>query len=157
NEFGVKNLILANHVSKHLVYRSGDIPRGTANWLLDLELAYGVFTADKTAMLQQELGLNNPALLPVIAQHHNFFASNSRKQALEGLLNDGDDAARLRAKMCQVLVKASGNKLTDIVRELLVENAAAKNAKFDDLVTLGLDEFFADGNASIYKYQINTT
>lgn len=152
NEFGVKNTLLADHVSKHLVYRSGDTPRGTRNWLLDLELAYGVFTADKTSMLQQELGLSDPALLPVIEQHQKFFAANSRKQALEKLLNDGDDAARLRAKMCQVLVRASGNKLTDIVRELLVENAAGKTAKFDDLVAFGLDQFFWDGLATIYKY-----
>ncbi|MEW1939233.1 BREX-1 system phosphatase PglZ type A [Dietzia maris] len=156
NEFGVKNTILGDQVRKHLVYRSGDIPRGTANWLLDLELAYGVFTADKTSMLQQELGLSDPGLLSVIEQHQKFFAANSRKQALEKLLNDGDDAARLRAKMCQVLVKASGNKLTDIVRELLVENAARKNAKFDELVTFGLDQFFWDGLTNIYKYQSTT-
>lgn len=152
DEFGVKSTILADHISKHLVYRSGDIPRGTANWLLDLELAYGVFTADKTSMLQQELGLNDPNLLPVIEEHEKFFAANSRKQALDKLLNDGDDATQLRAKMCQVLVKASGNKLTDVVRELLVENAAGKQAKFDDLVTFGLAQFFWDGLASIYKY-----
>lgn len=156
NEFGVKNTILADHVSKHLVYRSGDIPGGTANWLLDLELAYGVFTADKTSMLQQELGLNDPAMASVIEQHQKFFAANNRKQALEKLLNDGDDAARLRAKMCQVLVKASGHQLTDIVRELLVENAAGKSTKFDDLVAFGLDQFFWDGLASIYRYS-NTT
>ena len=30
NEFGVKSAILADHVTKHLVYRSGDMPRGTA-------------------------------------------------------------------------------------------------------------------------------
>ncbi len=152
NEFGVRNTILADHVSRHVVYRSGDIPRGTANWLLDLELAYGVFMADKTSMLQQELGLDDPALLPVIEQHQKFFAANSRKQALEKLLDDRDDAARLRAKMCQVLVKASGSKLTDIVRDLLVENAAGKSAKFNELVTFGLDQFFWDGLASIYKY-----
>lgn len=156
NEFGVKNTVLADHVCKHLVYRSGDLPRGTANWLLDLELAYGVFTADKTSMLQRELGVIDPALLPVIEQHRKFFSANSRKQALEKLLNDGDDAARLRSKMCQVLVKASGNKLADIVRELLAENAGGKTAKFDELVTFGLDQFFWDGLASIYKY-LSTT
>ena len=152
NEFGVKNALLADHVSKHLVYRSGDLPRGTANWLLDLELAYGIFAADKTSMLQQELGLSDPALVPVIEQHQKFFAANTRKQALDKLLSDGDDATFLRAKMCQVLVKATGNKLTDIVRELLVENASGKTAKFDDLVTFGLDQFFWDGLASIYNY-----
>jgi hypothetical protein len=100
NEFGVKNTLLADHISKHLIYRSGDLPRGTANWLLDLELAHGVFTADKTSMLQRELGLSDPALVPVIEQHQKFFAANSRKQALEKFLNDGDDATFLRAKMC---------------------------------------------------------
>lgn len=156
NEFGVKNTLLADHVSKYLVYRSGDLPRGTANWLLDLELAYGVFTANKTSMLQQELGLHDPVLVPVIEQHQKFFAANSRKQALLKLLNDGDDTARLRAKMCQVLIKASGHMLTDIVRELLVENAAGKAAKFDELVAYGLDQFFWDGLANIYMYPSKT-
>lgn len=156
NEFGVKNTLLADHVSKHLVYRSGELPRGTGNWLFDLELAYGVFTADKTSMLQRELGLSDPALVPVIEQHQKFFAANGRKQTLEKLLNDGDDATFLRAKMCQVLVKASGNKLTDIVRELLVENASGRTVKFDDLVTFGLDQFFWDGLANIYNYPSKT-
>jgi uncharacterized protein (TIGR02687 family) len=156
NEFGVKNILLADHIAKHLVYRTGDMPRGTANWLLDLELAYGVFTADKTSMLQQELGLNDPAFAPVIEEHQKFFGANSRKQALEKLLAAGDDPTRIRAKMCQVLVRASGNKLTDITRELLVENAADKTAKFDDLVTFGLDQFFWDGLATIYRYSSKT-
>ncbi|WP_454778217.1 BREX-1 system phosphatase PglZ type A [Georgenia muralis] len=156
NEFGVKSTLLADHVTKHLVYRSGDLPRGTGNWLLDLELAYDVFTADKTSMLQQELGLNDPAFGPVINQHQKFFAANSRKQALEKLLTDSDDVTVLRARMCQVLVKASDKKLTDITRELLAENAAGKTAKFDNLVTFGLDQFFWDGLANIYKYPSNS-
>ena len=156
NEFDVKHTLLADQVSKHLVYRYGDIPRGTANWLLDMEIAYGIFTADKASMLQQELGLSDPGLLPVIEQHQKFFAAKSRRQALERLLSDGDDATRLRAKMCQVLVKAPGNKLTDIVRELLVENAARKTDKFDELLTYDLDQFFWDGLGSIYKYQRTT-
>ncbi|MBN7498405.1 BREX-1 system phosphatase PglZ type A [Mycobacteroides abscessus] len=152
NEFGVKSTILADHVTKHLVYRSGELPRGTSNWLLDLELAYGVFTADKTSMLQQEFGLNDPALAAVIEQHQNFFGANSRKLALAKLLAPGDDAAKMRAKMSQILVKSSGHTLTDIIRELLAENAANKRVKFDDLATFGLDQFLWDGLAKIYKY-----
>jgi uncharacterized protein (TIGR02687 family) len=152
NEFGVKSTILADHVTQHLVYRSGEMPRGTSNWLLDLELAYGVFTADKTSMLQQEFGLNDPALAAVIEQHQNFFGASSRKLALAKLLVLGDDAAKMRAKMSQVLVKSSGHTLTDIIRELLSENAANKRAKFDDLATFGLDKFLWDGLAKIYKY-----
>jgi len=152
NEFGVKCTILADHVTKHLVYRSGEIPRGTGNWLLDLELAYGVFTADKTSMLQQEFGVNDPALAAVIEQHQDFFGASSRKLAFAKLLAAGDDAAKMRAKMCQTLVKSPGHTLTDIIRELLAENAANRRAKFDDLATFGLDQFLWDGLAKIYRY-----
>ena len=158
NEFEVKSTLLADHVTKHLVYRTGEVPSGTGNWLMDLELAYGVFTADKTSMLQQELGLSDPALAPVIEQHQKFFGAAARKQALEKLLTAGDDAMKLRAKMCQVLVKSSGHTLTDITRELLAENSEGKHARFDDLVTYGLDQFLWDGLANIYKYtSINPT
>lgn len=152
NEFGVKSVLLTDHVTRHLVYRAGEVPGGTDNWLLDLELAYGVFTADKTSMLQQELGLNDPALGPVIEQHQKFFAAAARKQALEKLLSSGDDPMKLRAKMCQVLVKSAGHTLTDITRELLAENAESKHAKFNDLVTYGLDQFLWDGFSNIYEY-----
>ena len=33
------------------------VPPGIGNWLLDLELAYGVFTADRTSLVAQDLGL----------------------------------------------------------------------------------------------------
>lgn len=152
NEFRVKSELLADPTTKHLVYRGGQVASGTGNWLLDLELAYGVFTADKTSMLQQELGLDDPALAPVIEEHQKFFGASARKQGLERLLVKGDDATRLRAKMCQVLVKAPGHTLTDITRELLAENAAGKHAKLDALTTYGLGQFLWDGLASIYKY-----
>ncbi len=154
NEFGVKSTLLADRVTRHLVYRKGEVPGGTGNWLLDLELAYGVFTADKTSMLQQELGLSEPSLAPVFEQHQKFFAAAARKQALEKLLTTGDDPMQLRAKMCQVLVKSSGHTLTDITRELFAENAEAKHAKLDDLVTYGLDQFLWEGLAKIYRYPI---
>lgn len=158
NEFEVKSTLLADHVTKHLVYRTGEVPGGTGNWLMDLEIAYGVFTADKISMLQQELGLSDPALASVIEQHQKFFGAAVRKQALEKVLTAGDDAMKLRAKMCQVLVKSSGHTLTDITRELLAENSEGKNAKFDDLVTYGLDQFLWDGLANIYKYtSVNPT
>jgi uncharacterized protein (TIGR02687 family) len=153
NEFGVKATLLADHVARHLVYRAGEIPAGTGNWLLDLELAYGVFTADRTALLQQELGLADPLFAEVIEEHEKFFAAASRKGALEKLLADGDDPTKLRAKMCQVLVKSSGHSLSDITRELLAENAIGKNAKIEELVAYGLDRFLWDGLGTIYGYR----
>ena len=58
DEFAVKNRLLHDEPeTKFLVYRSGQVPSGIGDWLLDLELAYGVFTADRTALVAQDLGL----------------------------------------------------------------------------------------------------
>ena len=152
DEFGVKHRIISEEDSHFLVYRSGEIPSGTANWLLDLELAYGVFTADKTALLQQEMGTDNPALATALEEHGNFFAAPARRQALEVLLRDEDDLRLIRAKMSQVLLKSTGHRLNDIVRDLLVENAQGQTTKFDLLAEFGLEDFLWDGCAVIYGY-----
>ena len=50
NEYAVKNRVLRDEpTGKFLIYRTGVVPTGIGNWLLDLELAYGVFTADLAA------------------------------------------------------------------------------------------------------------
>lgn len=58
DEYGIKNRLLHEEPrAKFLVYRMGTPPSGADNWLLDLELAYGVFTADRTSLIQNDLGL----------------------------------------------------------------------------------------------------
>ena len=48
DEYAIKHRLLHDQPEdKFLVYRSGRVPAGIGNWLLDLELAYGVFTADR--------------------------------------------------------------------------------------------------------------
>lgn len=153
DEFGIKHRLLTDQESKYLVYRTGEIPAGIGDWLLDQELAHGIFVADKTAIIQQELGIENPHLLPIIEAHPKFFAAATRKQALEKLHIDGDDPALLRAKMCQVLLKSASHRLSDIMREILLEAADSKHAKIDDLTAYGLDEFFWAGLRDIYGYR----
>ena len=59
DEFAIKNRLLHDEPDgqvPRLPLRS--VPTGIGNWLLDLELAYGVFTADRTALVAQDLGLD---------------------------------------------------------------------------------------------------
>ena len=64
--------------AKFLVYRSGVVPTGIDNWLLDLELAYGVFTADQTSLIQQELGLAADGVADVVHANQKFFRATKR-------------------------------------------------------------------------------
>lgn len=153
DEFVVKHRLL--HVEpdgKFLVYRSGAVPDGIGNWLLDLELAYGVFTADRASLAQQELGLSGDGVGEVITAHEKFFRATKRVQSLEVLLDANDEGRLLQAKMSAVLLGQREHSLLEITRTLLIENAAGADAKFAGLVEYDLDDFLWQGVASIYGY-----
>lgn len=153
DEYAVKNRLL--HVapkSKFLVYRTGSVPTGVANWLLDLELAYGVFTADRTSLVQQDLGLTADGIDEVVRVHEKFFRAAKRVQSLKALLDPDDDADKLRAKMSAVLLGQREHSLLELTRTLLIENAARGDAKYRALVDYELDEFHWKGAATIYGY-----
>lgn len=157
NEYAIKHRLLQEEpTGKFLIYRGGKVPAGVGNWLLDLELAYGVFTADRTSLVAKDLGLTAAGIDEVVAAHAKFFNATKRVQSLKGLLNDGDDAAKLRAKITAVVLGQREHSLLEITRALLVENAAGQRSKYDGLVDYGLDDFFWRGVASIYGYQASS-
>lgn len=153
DEYAVKNRLLHQEPkAKFLVYRSGAVPTGIGNWLLDLELAYGVFTADRTSLMQQELGLTADGVGEVVQARESFFRVAKRVQGLKKLLDADDDARLLQAKMSAVLLGQSEHSLLEITRTLLIENAGGADAKYSVLAEHGLDEFYWQGVGSIYGY-----
>ena len=157
DEFAVKNRLLHDEPeTKFLVYRSGQVPSVIGDWLLDLELAYGIFTADRTALVAQELGLVGKGIDEVVQAHEKFFNAAKRVQSLKALLSPDDDAARLRAKISAVVLGQREHSLLEITRTLLTENAKGAHAKHDALVDYGLDGFYWQGVARIYGYQSPT-
>jgi uncharacterized protein (TIGR02687 family) len=154
NEFGIRNRLLHEEpTGRFLVYRSGEVPTGIGNWLLDLELAYGVFTADRTVLIARDLGLAGEGIDEVVRAHEKFFNATRRVQSLKDRLSPDDDSVKLRAKMSAVLIGLKeSHSLLEITRTLLMENARGLRAKFDALADHGLDEFYWRGVASIYGY-----
>jgi uncharacterized protein (TIGR02687 family) len=154
NEYGIKYRLLHDApTSKFLVYRSGQVAAGIGNWLLDLELAYGVFTADRASLVAQDLGLTAEGIDEVVRTHGKFFNATKRVQSLKALLSPEDDAAKLRAKITAVVLGQREHSLLEITRALLVENAMGKRTKYDAVVDYGLVDFFWRGVAAIYGYE----
>ena len=154
NEYAVKNRVLHDKPGdKFLIYRDGPVPSDTGNWLLDLELAYGVFTADWVALVRQELGLIGTEIDEVVREHEGYFRDTERVQRLKELLAADDDVDRLRAKMCAVLLDQREHSMLELTRTLLIENSRGERAKYEALVELGLDSFHWDGAAKIYRYR----
>ena len=105
DEFAIKHRVLRDEPSrKFLIYRSGPVAEGVGNWLLDLELAYGVFTADHRALMRADLGLMAPGSQELIAEHGMFFGDPKLVAKLRPLLSTDDDLARVQAKMCAVVL-----------------------------------------------------
>lgn len=152
NEFGIKARILTHPDQRYLVYRSGALPADADNWLLDLQLAYGVFTADKVALTEQRFTFSSSALSQVITDYPAYFNSTRRTEALSALVTPEDDTTLIQAKMCQLATGASGHRLVDIIRVLLEEHAAGDHQRADRLATFGLDTFLWQGIADIYHY-----
>ena len=155
DEYAVKYRLLQEQPDdKILVYRSGEVPAGVGNWLLDLELAYGVFTADRSSLVSQDLGLTADGIDSVVAQHEKFFNASKRVESLKAVLTpEDDDAARLRAKMSAVVLGQKEHSLLEIMRTLLVERSKGQHSKYDALVDLELADFLWLGAISIYGYE----
>jgi uncharacterized protein (TIGR02687 family) len=154
NEYGIKNRLLHDEpTGRFLIYRAGHVPAGIGNWLLDLELAYGVFTADRISIVVQDLGLADNGIDEVVQAHQKFFNASKRVQSLKALLNPEDDAAKLRAKMTAVVLGQREHSLLEITRTLLVENSRSAHTKYDSLVDYGLVDFYWRGVGSIYGYE----
>ena len=155
NEFAVKRrVLLAEPKRKFLLYRhrQPDTPETvTDNWLKDMELAYGIFTADHDSLLVQELG-GRPALRSVVGQYPHFFDSARRREALKARLRPNDDAAAITASMVAVVLGTEERSLEALWRALLMENAEGKSTGIDTITRLGLAEFHWKGTRNIYGY-----
>ena len=154
DEYAIKNRLLHDEPDgRFLVYRSDPVPAGIGNWLVDLELAYGVFSADRSSLVTQDLGLSAVGIEEVVNTHSGFFDAGNRVQSLKALLTPEDDAVRLRAKMSAVVLGQQEHSLLEITRTLLCENANGQAAKYGALTEFGLTAFYWQGVASIYGYE----
>jgi len=157
NEYALKYRMLKKEPkSKFLVYRPGQIGQDIDNWLLDLELAHGVFTADKRSLILQDFGGSSDVLREVIDEHPEFFRSAKRKEELKVRLESTDDVARVKAKMVAILIGEKKHLLRDIWRNLLIENAEDGNEEnseaFSKIEKFGLAEYHWQGTKDIYGY-----
>lgn len=153
-EFAVKHQVLRNEpATKFLIYRSGNVPEGVGNWLLDIELAYGpVFTADRGALMLSDLGLTAPDSAEMIARYSSFFDDPTLVTRLKTVPLIGHDLTVVQAQMCAVLLNQKEHSFSELTRTLLMQHADGETTGFDALVSHGLADFYWAGAAGIYGF-----
>lgn len=155
NEFGIKHHVLREETTtRFLIYRSGAVPEGTGNWLLDVEHAYGpVFTADRRALVRADLGLTQNGADAMIADHPRFFARSALVNKLKAVLTPEDDLLTVQAKMCAVLLGQKEHSFSELTRALLTQHATGTSVGFTALTDYGLADFHWNGAQQIYGYR----
>ena len=71
-----------NPNDKFLIYSPTNAPFNEDNWLLDLNIAHYVFSADRASLILQSLGLD-VSYKAIIAQFDKFFNAPKRLEALK--------------------------------------------------------------------------
>lgn len=152
NEFGVKARVLVEEPKvKFLLYRP--VAVAAEDWLLDLQLAYGSFRADRVSMVLERLGLDHDTFREVVVDHSEFFRSSKRIDALKVRLRDADTVEQLLAKMSAVLAGVRvDHRFSSLTRHLLLDVAAERDTFYQSLVTYRLDDFLWRGFERIYGY-----
>ena len=142
NEFNIKHLILREKPNqKFLLYREGPQPEDLNNWLLDVLLAQGLFSADQVSLWMNELELS-PSMWDLVQEHLEFFKNESRRISFKSRMSADDNHNMIRTKMLAVCVNTDvENRVESVLEILLVELAEDKHEKFDLIQRCNLDTF----------------
>jgi uncharacterized protein (TIGR02687 family) len=156
NEYGVKYEVLRNEPKhKFLLYHEGPQPVDADNWLLDVQLAEGTFSADQVSLWLTELGLRRE-FFPLVQKHAVFFKAASRRNELKVRLIKDDDHNAIRAKMLSICANsASGSHLDGILEALLSELAAEREEKIVLIKRCALEEFLWEKSFVRFGYKSN--
>lgn len=153
-EFSVKHRVLREEPKRRfLLYREGPRPADIENWLLDIELAHGVFKSDQVAIWLADLGLPI-SFEDVVREHQEFFRAGRRTERLKTTVRGDDTKAKLRLRMLGVCAGADGDFDT-VIEALLGELAAGKDDSLRLIDRVGLSGFLWDQMERFFGYRAN--
>ena len=155
NEFGTKHTILREQrTQKFLLYREGPQPEALQNWLLDVQLAQGVFRTDQVGLwlAELELGLE---FTDLARDHHEFFKAAKRRDSLKSRMSPNDTQGMIRLKMLSVCTGAE-SRLDTILEGLLAELSEGRDHKFRLVERCNLESFLWEQVERNYGYKSDT-
>ena len=158
NQFAVKHRILRESPNqKFLLYYHGPEPDPLDNWLLDIQLAQGIFNADQVSMYLAELELNQMQFRDLVESHLEFFTAVSRREKLKARLSPDESHNVMRTKMLAVCVNGdTSSRIESVLEVLLAELAAGKDEKIKLIQRSNLDSFLWERTALHFGYQSGT-
>ncbi|QFR43758.1 BREX-1 system phosphatase PglZ type A [Sulfurimonas xiamenensis] len=147
NEFSIKRQLLKLQPDdKFLIYSPTHAPKNEANWLLDLNIANYMFSADKTSLILQNLGLD-VTFKEFVGRFDKFLNAPTRVEALKTTLSERETQDSLGLKMMAVSIGCDDNIASIMLR--VFEN----EKHFETLSKFALDGLFFKAVKSKFAYE----
>lgn len=113
NTFYTKYLLeKEDTISKFLVYSTHPQPSDLENWLLDTVLYSDKFTADKTGLIMNTVGIDNPDLKAVFDKYTSFFSSSQRTTSFKELIQTISKPSEDELVLAMLSVLTKGKQLS---------------------------------------------
>ena len=150
NEFGIKRQLLSLQPNdKFLIYSPTTAPQKEDNWLLDLNIANYMFSADKTSLILQNLGLD-VSFKEFLGKFDKFFNAKTRIEALKELISDKEDNDTLALKIMAISISSDDN-IDSIMLKLF-----SNEKHYETLSKYTLTDEFFKAVKSKYSYDGNS-
>ena len=156
NEFGLKYQILREKSEeKFLLYKEDSEPVNPIdNWLLDVQLAHHVYSADQYSIWLEELELG-PEYRELINTHSEFFRAESRTKKLKKILSESETKYAVKLKMLSVCALADEPVLDSTLEHLLKESSENNEDKINLIKRCHLFDFLFEEVNKRFEYQSN--
>jgi len=147
NEFGIKREVLSlKSNDKFLIYSPTKAPNDEENWLLDLNIANYMFSADKISLILQNIGLD-VSFKEFIAKFDKFFEAKSRLEALKSSIGKNETNETLALK-----IMASSIGSDDNIDSIMLK-VFSNSKHFKTLEKYNLDDEFFKSIRMKYAYE----
>lgn len=153
NEIQIKYEVLIKFPQdKFLIYKQGAKCPDEENWLLDLELSSGQFSADKAEFWRMELGITDPGLTNVIRSHIRFFNRERVSELKKKLENLSQSLNSVSFERLLIQLICSSTSFEYVLFHLLKEKVNNSTNQMDQIKKYDLEGILWDWFKEVTGY-----
>lgn len=143
NYFAAKYLFEKEDISSdYLVYSDAPKPAFEDDWLLDILLYSKEFSADRSSVLMNELGITERSLKELVSHHIKFFTSKKRQDEFAKLHLEKNNAKSFELSLLATITNQKTLNFDDILKEVFIAGLDAENEHLEEFRKYGLEEVF---------------
>lgn len=148
-------LEIENKKDNFLIYAPFSKPLDEDNYLADTFHYSKIFSADKIALIADELNISHE-YIPILKEYPKFFNSNARINDFKKLNISPVNEENIILGFLAVLSKSNTNKLENILRSILVEFSNEKTTILDNFEKFNLLNNFWNLISDYFDYDLES-